>query len=89
MYKDDLALNNLKWFVCHETTPNLTKPNQTNHIYYFFAFSQNTLDKSMLPLSLSLALALSLSLSLSLSRSLSLSLSLSLCIYIYIYIYGG
>ena len=28
MYKEDLALNNLQWLICHK--PNLTKPNQTN-----------------------------------------------------------
>ena len=30
MFKDDLALNNLKWLICHKTQPNQTKP---NHIY--------------------------------------------------------
>ena len=24
MYKDDLALNNLQWLICHKTKPNLT-----------------------------------------------------------------
>ena len=27
-YKKDLALNNLKWLICHKTKPNWTKPNQ-------------------------------------------------------------
>ena len=26
MNKEDLALNNLQWLVCHETQPNPTKP---------------------------------------------------------------
>ena len=30
MYKEDMALNNLQWLVCHKTKPNQTKP---NHIY--------------------------------------------------------
>ena len=25
MYKDDLALNNLQWLICHKTTPNLIR----------------------------------------------------------------
>ena len=31
MYKEDLALNNLKWLICHKTQANQTKlkPNQT------------------------------------------------------------
>ena len=31
MYKEDVALNNLKWFICHKTKPNQTQT-QT-HIY--------------------------------------------------------
>ena len=27
MYKEDLALNNVKWLICHKTRPNQTKPN--------------------------------------------------------------
>ena len=27
MYKQDLALDNLYWFICHKTKPNQTKPN--------------------------------------------------------------
>ena len=27
MYKEDLALNNLQWLICH-----ITQPNQINHI---------------------------------------------------------
>ena len=27
MYKPDLALNNLHWFICHKTKPNQTKSN--------------------------------------------------------------
>ena len=27
MYKEDLALNNLRWFTCNKTQPNQTKPN--------------------------------------------------------------
>ena len=26
MYKEDLALHNLQWLICHKTTPNQTKP---------------------------------------------------------------
>ena len=29
MYKKDLALNNLRRFICHKTKPNQTQPNQT------------------------------------------------------------
>ena len=29
MYKDDLALNNLQWLICH-------KPSQPNHIYLIY-----------------------------------------------------
>ena len=25
MYKEDFALNNLKWLICHKTQPNPTK----------------------------------------------------------------
>ena len=25
MYKEDLALNNLQWLICHKTQPNQTK----------------------------------------------------------------
>ena len=27
MYKEDLALNNLQWLICHKTKQNQTKPN--------------------------------------------------------------
>ena len=27
MYKEDLALNNLQWLICHKTQPNQTKFN--------------------------------------------------------------
>ena len=30
MCKEDLAINNLQWLICHKTKPNPTKP---NHIY--------------------------------------------------------
>ena len=29
MYKEDLALNNLQWLICHKTQPNPTQPNLT------------------------------------------------------------
>ena len=29
MYKEDLALKNLLWLICHKIQPNPTKPNQT------------------------------------------------------------
>ena len=28
MYKEDLALNNQQWLICHKIKPNQTKPNQ-------------------------------------------------------------
>ena len=31
MYKEDLALNNLQWLICHKTKPNQIKPNQNIH----------------------------------------------------------
>ena len=34
MYKEDLALNNLQWLICHETYPNQTDLTHTHtHIY--------------------------------------------------------
>ena len=30
MYKEDFALNNLQWLICHKAKPNQTKPNQIN-----------------------------------------------------------
>ena len=27
MYKEELALNNLQWSMCHKTQPNQTEPN--------------------------------------------------------------
>ena len=33
MYKKDLALDKLHWFICHKTKPNQTKP---NHIYLIY-----------------------------------------------------
>ena len=33
MYKEDLALNNLQWLICHKTKPNQTKPNPIYQIY--------------------------------------------------------
>ena len=31
MYKEDLALNNLQWLICHKPKPNSN--NLTNHTY--------------------------------------------------------
>ena len=36
MYKEDLALNNLQWLVCHKTKPNQTKPNQITYYIYIY-----------------------------------------------------
>ena len=30
MYKEDLALNNLQWLICHKTQPNQTKQSLLN-----------------------------------------------------------
>ena len=35
MYKQDLALNNLQWLICHKTQPNQTKPNHLFNIYIY------------------------------------------------------
>ena len=35
MYKEDLALNNLQWLICHEIQ---TKP---NHIYLIYMYKEN------------------------------------------------
>ena len=32
MYKEDLALNNLKWLICHKTQPNQAKPNRAKDL---------------------------------------------------------
>ena len=32
MNKEDLALNNLQWLICHKTKPNQTKPKQILYI---------------------------------------------------------
>ena len=39
MYKDDSALNNLKWLICHRTKPNQTKP---NHIYRIYMYKDDS-----------------------------------------------
>ena len=28
MYKEDLTLNNLQWFICYKTQPNTNKPTE-------------------------------------------------------------
>ena len=33
MYKEDLALNNLKWLICHKTQP--------NHIYLIYMYKED------------------------------------------------
>ena len=35
MYKEDMALNKLKWLICHKTQPNQTKPNHIFNIYVY------------------------------------------------------
>ena len=53
MNKEDLALNNLKWLICHNTQRNLTKPNKTKPIFECMVnrahvyTKQNTLQKSI------------------------------------------
>ena len=44
MYKQDLALNNLQWLICHKTQPIQTKPNLTKHedIIWWEESLQNT-----------------------------------------------
>ena len=36
MYKEDLALNNLQWLICHKT-----KPNQKNPIYLIYMYKED------------------------------------------------
>ena len=38
MYKEDMALNNLQWLICHKTKPNQTKP---NHIYLIYMYKED------------------------------------------------
>ena len=33
MNKKDLALNDLQWLICHKTTPNQTKQNETKQTF--------------------------------------------------------
>ena len=33
MYKHDLPLNNLEWYICHKTQPNQTKPDLISSDY--------------------------------------------------------
>ena len=33
MYKENMALNNLQWMICHKTKPNHIKPNETKPQY--------------------------------------------------------
>ena len=37
-YKENLALNNLQWFISHKTKPNQTKP---NHIYLMYMYKKD------------------------------------------------
>ena len=43
MYKEDLALNNLQWLMCHKTQPNQTKLNLTKPIFFYLLNSINRL----------------------------------------------
>ena len=36
MYKQDLALNNQQWFICHKTQK------KTNHIYLIYMYKQDS-----------------------------------------------
>ena len=38
MYKEDLALNNLQWLICHKTKPN---PTQSNPIYLIYMYKED------------------------------------------------
>ena len=35
MYKNDLALNDLQWLICHKTKPNKIKPHTHTYIIEF------------------------------------------------------
>ena len=35
MYKENLTLNNLQWWICHKTKPSQTKPNHMHLIYMY------------------------------------------------------
>ena len=41
MYKEDLALNNLQWLICHKTKPILIIDAQFYDIKYLFLFNNN------------------------------------------------
>ena len=41
MYKEDLALNNLQWLICHKTQPNQIKLNQTKPIMLLYQLFLN------------------------------------------------
>ena len=34
MYKEDLALNNFQWLICHKTKPNQAKLNKNTYLSY-------------------------------------------------------
>ena len=41
MYKEDLALNNIQWLICHKTQPNqIIFDIQPNHIYLIYMYKQ-------------------------------------------------
>ena len=73
MYKEDLALNNQQWLICHKTKPIFFIPMIISikdlHHHHFALIS--LISYLFLPLSLSSLLSLSLSLSLSFHLSLS------------------
>ena len=44
MYKEDLALNNLKWLICHKTQPMVdmtSNPTKPNHIYLIYMYEED------------------------------------------------
>ena len=45
MYKDDVALNNLQWLICHETRPNKQTYNLKLLFGYNLKFNENILKK--------------------------------------------
>ena len=49
MYKEDLALNNLQWLICHKTQLNQTKFAEKLNLFHILFFVER-LAKYILPL---------------------------------------
>ena len=41
MYKEDLALNNLQWLICHKT------PTKPNHIYLIYVYKEDLVSNNL------------------------------------------